>query len=150
MKQQLKRSSSSWHNLVLDNLKYVWRQPPLNLTKDSHTQHKEQPKTWLGFSLLYLGQNIKLYTSNGLGWVRKFCRKTFCSSFNQSSLIHDRSNQADLHSKSCSNSIPTFTTKNAGYSRVFFSRVYKKRGFSSSIATFLRNVAKASSYSCVF
>ena len=53
--------------LNLGNPKYVWRQPPLDLTKDSHTQHKEQPKTWLGFSLLYLWQNIKPYTSNGSG-----------------------------------------------------------------------------------
>ena len=52
--------------LLLDNPKYVWRQIPLDLTKDSHTQQKEQPKTWLGFSLLYLGQNIKPYTSYGL------------------------------------------------------------------------------------
>ena len=52
--------------LLLDNLKYVWRQIPLDLTKDSYTQQKEQPKTWLGFSLLYLGQNIKPYTSYGL------------------------------------------------------------------------------------
>ena len=52
--------------LLLDNPKYVWRQIPLDLTKDSHTQQKEQPKTWLGFSLLYLGPNIKPYTSYGL------------------------------------------------------------------------------------
>ena len=37
-----------------------------DLTRDSHTQQIEQPKTWLGFSLLYLGQNIKPYTSYGL------------------------------------------------------------------------------------
>ena len=49
--------------LLLDNPKYVWRQILLDLTKDSHIQQKEQPKTWLGFSLLYLGQNIKPYTS---------------------------------------------------------------------------------------
>ena len=35
------------------------------------------------------------------------------------------------------------TTKNAGYSRDFFSRVYKKRGYSWSIAMFLTNAAKA-------
>ena len=52
--------------LLLDNLKYVWRQISLDLTKDSHTQQKEQSKTWLGFTLLYLGQNIKPYTSYGL------------------------------------------------------------------------------------
>ena len=52
--------------LFLDNPKYVWRQIPLDLTKDSHTQQKEKPKMWLGFSLLYLEQNIKPYTSYGL------------------------------------------------------------------------------------
>ena len=30
--------------LNLGNPKYVWRQPPFDLTKDSHTQHKEQPQ----------------------------------------------------------------------------------------------------------
>ena len=59
-------SSSSQWNLLLDNPKHVWRQSPLDLSRDSHTQQIEQPKTWLGFSLLYLGQNIKLYTSYGL------------------------------------------------------------------------------------
>ena len=52
--------------LLLDNPKYVWRQILLDLTKDSHIQQKEQPKTWLGFSLLYLEQNIKPYMSYGL------------------------------------------------------------------------------------
>ena len=28
--------------LILNNPQYVWRQTPLDLTKDSHTQHKEQ------------------------------------------------------------------------------------------------------------
>ena len=79
-------SLSSWINnwidhqvlyiiLNLGNSKYVWRQPFLDLTKDSHTQHQEHPKTWLGFSLLYLRQNIKSYTSNGLGLSWKFYRK---------------------------------------------------------------------------
>ena len=52
--------------LFLDNPKYVWRKIPLDLTKDSYTQQKELFKTWLGFSLLYLGQNIKPYMSYGL------------------------------------------------------------------------------------
>ena len=85
-------SSSSQWNLLLDNPKHVWRQPSLDLTRDSHTQQIEQlsKKTWLGFSLLYLRQNIKPY-----------------SCFDRSSLILDRSSQAELHSKFCSNSIPT-------------------------------------------
>ena len=79
-------SLSSWNSnwidyqvldiiLNLGNPKYVWRQPSFDLTKDLHTQHKEQPKTWLRFSLLYLGQNIKPYTLNRLGLSWKFCRK---------------------------------------------------------------------------
>ena len=52
--------------LLIDNPKYVWRKISLDLTKDLYTQQKERPKTWLGFSLLYLGQNIKPYTSYGL------------------------------------------------------------------------------------
>ena len=61
--------------LNLGNPKYVWRQTPFDLTKDSHTQYKEQPKMWLGFSLLYLRQNIKPYTSNGLGLSWKILQK---------------------------------------------------------------------------
>ena len=61
--------------LNLENPKYVWRQTPLDLTKDSHTQHKEQPKTWLSFSLSYLRQNIKPNTLNGLGLSWKILQK---------------------------------------------------------------------------
>ena len=48
--------------LLLDNPKYVWRKIPLDLTKDSHIQQIEPFKTWIGFSILYLKQNIKPYT----------------------------------------------------------------------------------------
>ena len=54
-------------NLNLDNLKYVWRQTLLDLTRNSYTQHINNLKTWLGFFLLYLRQNIKPDTSYGLG-----------------------------------------------------------------------------------
>ena len=67
--------------LNLGNHKCMWRQPPLDATIDSHIQHKEQPKTWLGFSLLYLGQNIKPYMSNRLGLSWKFCRKNNLHNF---------------------------------------------------------------------
>ena len=36
-------SSCSQSNLILDNPKHVWRQPPLDLTIDSHKQQYEQP-----------------------------------------------------------------------------------------------------------
>ena len=62
-------------NFDLDNSKYVWRQTPLDLIRDSHTQHINNLKMWLDFFLLYLRQNIKLYTSYGLGLSWKFCRK---------------------------------------------------------------------------
>ena len=61
--------------LILDNPKYMWRQTPLDLTRDSHTQHKQQHKMWLGFFLLYLRKNIKPYMSNGLGLSWKILQK---------------------------------------------------------------------------
>ena len=62
-------------NLEIGNPKYVWRQTPLDLTRDSYTQHKKSPKMWLGFFLLYLKQNIKSYTSNELGLSWKILQK---------------------------------------------------------------------------
>ena len=47
----------------------------------------------------------------GWGWVGKFCKKTICTSFDRSSLILDRSSQADLHSKSCRTLDSNFTEK---------------------------------------
>ena len=67
--------------LNLGKPKYVWRQPPLNLTKDSHTQHNGQPKTWLGFSLLYLRKNVKPYTSYGFGLSWKILQKNILLMF---------------------------------------------------------------------
>ena len=62
-------------NLDLDNPKYVWRQTPLDLTRDSHTEHIIHLKTWLGFFLLYLRRNIKPYMSYGLGLSWKILQK---------------------------------------------------------------------------
>ena len=94
--------------LLLDNPKYVWRQILLDLTKDSHIQRKELPKTWLGFTLLYLGQNIKPYMSYGLrDELENSAEKTFCLNFNRSSLILDWSSQTESYYNFCSNSIPT-------------------------------------------
>ena len=76
-------SSSSQWNLLLDNPKHVWRQPSLDLTRDSHTQQIEQlsKKTWLVFSLLYLRQNIKPYTPNKLEQSWKILQKNILSEF---------------------------------------------------------------------
>ena len=68
-------------------------------------------KMWLGFSLLYLRQNIKPYTSNRLRLSWKFLQKTIYATFDQSSLILDRSSQKELHNKFYSNSIPTLHKK---------------------------------------
>ena len=84
----------------------------LLISQKIHTHSiKSNLKTWLEFSLLYLRQNLKPYMSNGLGLSWKFCRKKICTTFNRSSLILDRSSQADLHCKSCNNSIPTLHKK---------------------------------------
>ena len=55
---------------------------------------------WLEFSLLYLRQNIKPYTSNGFGLSLKFCRKNNLHDF-QSIEFNSRSIELDR------NSIPT-------------------------------------------
>ena len=48
----------------------------LQISQKIHTHSiKSNNKTWLEFSLLYLGQNIKPYTSNGLGLSWKFSKK---------------------------------------------------------------------------
>ena len=91
--------------LNLENPKYVWKQPPLDLTKDSHTQYEEQPQNVARvFSFIF---KTKPCTSNGLALSWKILQKTFCSSFDWSSLILNRSSQTELHNKFCSNLIPT-------------------------------------------
>ena len=62
-------------NLEIGNSKYVWRQTPLDLIKDSYTQHKQQHKNVARVFLLYLRQNIKSYTLNGLGLSWKILQK---------------------------------------------------------------------------
>ena len=79
-------------NFKIGNPKCMWRQTPLDLTKYSHTQHKEQPKNVVRVFLFILKTKHKtLHVKPGLGWVGKFCRKTICTSFDWSSLIFDRS-----------------------------------------------------------
>ena len=74
-------------NLDFDNPKCVWRQALLDLIRDSHKQHINNLKMWLWFFLLYLRQNIKSYTSDGLGLIFKILqKKTFCTRFDRSSL----------------------------------------------------------------
>ena len=63
-------------NLDLDNPKCIWRQTPLDFIRDSHTQHKQPPKNVARVFLLYLRQNIKPYTSYGVGLSWKFCKKS--------------------------------------------------------------------------
>ena len=88
-------------NLEIGKPKYAWSQTPLDLIRDSYTQHKEQPQNVARVFLFILKTKHKtLHVKSGLGSVGKFCRKTICTSFIRSSLILDRSSQADLHSKS--------------------------------------------------
>ena len=95
-------------NLEIGNLKCMWRQTPLNLTKDSHTQHKEQPQNVARvFSFILKAKHKNPTRQTDLGWVGNSAKKIFCMTFDRLSLILDWSSQADLHSKSCSNSIPT-------------------------------------------
>ena len=66
---------------------------------------------WIGFSLLYLRQNIKSYTSNRLGLSWKFCRKNNLHDFWSIESNSWSIDQANLHSKSCNNSISTLHKK---------------------------------------
>ena len=110
---------SSWNdhqaldiNLEIGNPKCMWMQPPLDLTEDSHTQHKEQPQNVARvFPFILKTKHKTLHVKLGLGWVRKFCKKTICTSFDWSSLIFDRSSQVDLHSRSCRTLDSNFTYK---------------------------------------
>ena len=74
--QQLKWSSSSWHE--------SWFLITLSMYKGKHLYISQEiyihsinnnHKMRLGFFLLYLRQNIKLYTSNGLGLSWKILQK---------------------------------------------------------------------------
>ena len=79
-------------NLEIGNPKCMWRQTPLDLTKNSHTQHKEQPLNVARvFPFIPKTKHKTLHVKPGLGWVGKFCRKTICTSFDRLSLIFDRS-----------------------------------------------------------
>ena len=79
-------------NLDLDNPKCVWRQTPLDLTRDSHTQHKQQPKNVARVFPFILKAK---YKTLHVIWARvelgKIYKKTFSTSFDWSSLILDRS-----------------------------------------------------------
>ena len=58
--------------------------------------------------LIYLGQKYKtLNVLNELGLSWKSVEKTFCPRFNRSSLLFDRSSQAESHKYFYSHSIPT-------------------------------------------
>ena len=99
-------------NLDLDNPKYVWRQTPLDLTRDSYTQHKQQHKNVARvFPFILMPERKTLHIIWAWAWVGKFCKKTICTSFDRSSLIFDRSSLADLHNKFYSTLDSNFTQK---------------------------------------
>ena len=99
-------------NLEFGNPKCLWRQTPLDLTRDSHTQHIEQPLNEVRvFPFTLKTKHKTLHVKPGLDWVGKFCRKTICTSFDRSSLIFDRLSQTDLYSKSCNTLDSNITLK---------------------------------------
>ena len=95
--------------LNLGNPKYVWIQPPLDLTKDSHTQHIEHLKNVARvFPFILKTKHKTLYVTRAwaeLEILQK--KKTICTTFDRSSLILDRSSQTEMHNEFCSSSIPT-------------------------------------------
>ena len=97
-------------NLEIGNPKCMWRQTLLDLTKDSHTLHKEQLLNMARvFPFILKTKHKILYVK--WAWVGKFCKKKIYTNFDRSSLIFDRLSQADLHSKSCNILDSNFTLK---------------------------------------
>ena len=55
-------------NLDIGNPKCMWRQTPLDLTKDSHTQHREQPLNMVRvFPFILKKKHKTLHVKPGLG-----------------------------------------------------------------------------------
>ena len=80
-------------------------------TRGTQISLNSRLKTCLGFPL-YTGRNrSETLILMGLGWVRNSIEKTICTTFDRSSLIHDRSSHVDLHSKSCRTLNSNFTYK---------------------------------------
>ena len=79
-------------NLDLDNPKYVWRQTPLDLTRDSYTQYKQQPQNVTRVFLFILKAKHKtLHVIRSWDKLENSAKKTFCMRFDRLSLIFDRS-----------------------------------------------------------
>ena len=92
-------------------LESFWVQNPRYKKRHTLFSLKSLIKTCLGFFLYTMSKTLNSTRHMDLGWVGKFCRKTICTSFNQSNLILDRSSQVDLHSKSCRTLDSNFTYK---------------------------------------
>ena len=87
--------------LILDNLKYMWRQTPQDLTRDSHTQHKQQHKNVARvFPFILKAKHKILHVKRAWAELENSAEKHY-TSFDRSSLILDRSSQTNLHNKSC-------------------------------------------------
>ena len=81
----------------------------LQISQEIHIHSKQSNlKNVARVSLLYLGQNIKPYTLYGLRVeLENLQKKTFCPTFDRSSLNLDRSSQTKMHNELCNSSIPT-------------------------------------------
>ena len=81
----------------------------LLISQRNHTHSiRSNQKMWLGFfSFILKTKHKTLHVKWAWVELEEFYRKTFCSSFNRSSLILDRLSQTELHSKFYINSIPT-------------------------------------------
>ena len=81
----------------------------LQISQEIHTYSKQNNlKNVARVSLLYLGQNIKPYT---LYWLtdelENLQKKTFCPTFDRSSLNLNPQSQTEMHNEFCNSLIPT-------------------------------------------
>ena len=104
--------------LILDNPKYVWRQTPLDLTRNSHTQHKQQHKNVARvFPVILKAKHKTLHVKRA--WAKL--------EILQKSILHDlRSIKSNFRSIEpcrktivifCNYSIPTLQTNTLGKSK---------------------------------
>ena len=78
-------------NLKIGNPKCIWRQTPLDLTRDSHTQHKEPPQNVARIFPFILKAKYKtLHVKRAWAELEKFCIKTICTSFDLDSIDRAR------------------------------------------------------------
>ena len=68
--------------LILDNPKYMWRQTPLDFTRDSHTQHKQNMA--MVFPFIFKAKHKTLHVKRAWAELENFAEKqSACASIDR-------------------------------------------------------------------